>query len=144
LAALIGLNVAGQLMVGQKLAETRGVGLYSDAINRLAADLAALERKPFVYFPDWGLSLPVAFLTRGTVGMDSIEDFAAARHMLCSGRDVALAVINDDRRARIAAWQQRLHWEAPSIVEYRQGNGTVVFELATFRGQTGAVGCAAS
>jgi hypothetical protein len=141
---LVGLNVGGQVMMGQKLAETRGVGLFSDAINRLAADLNAVERKPFVYFPDWGLSMPVAFLTRGTVGMDSNEDFAAARRMLCSGRDVALALINDDRRARIAAWQQRLRWAAPAIVEYRQGNGTIVFELATFRGQTGATDCDAN
>ena len=144
LLALVGLNVGGQVMVGQQLAATRGVGLYSDAINRLAADLNALERKPFVYFPDWGLAMPVAFLTRGTVGMDSIEDYAAARRMLCSGRDVAVAVIDADRRARIAAWQQRLQWAAPTIVEYRQGNGTVVFELATFRGQNSAAACSAS
>jgi hypothetical protein len=144
LVALVGLNVAGQLIMGEKLAATRGVGLYSDAVNRLAADLNALDRKPFVYFPDWGLSMPVAFLTRGTVGGDSIEDFAAARRRLCSGQDVALAVIDGNHRARIVAWQQRLHWATPAIVEYRQGDGTVVFELATFRGQTGAASCTPS
>ena len=34
----------------------RAQELYSDAINRLAADLNGRERKPFVYFPDWGLN----------------------------------------------------------------------------------------
>ncbi len=143
LAVLVGLNVAGQLMVGQKLAATRGAGLYSDAINRLAADLNAQERKPFVYFPDWGLSMPTAFLTRGTIGMDSLEDFAAARGKLCKGQDVAVAVITGDRGARIAAWQRSLRWEAPATREYRQGDGNVVFELATFRGQADAARCAA-
>ena len=76
-AGLVALNLAGQRGEAQSLAATRGVGLYSDAINRLGSDLLAMERKPFVYFPDWGLSMPVAFLTRGTVGMDSVENFAA-------------------------------------------------------------------
>ena len=53
----------------ERLRETHGIALYSDAINRLGADLNALEVKPFVYFPDWGLSMPIAFLTGGTVAM---------------------------------------------------------------------------
>ena len=36
---------------GIRLHELRGVGLFSDAINRLGADLDARARKPFVYFP---------------------------------------------------------------------------------------------
>ncbi|HTQ00360.1 MAG TPA: hypothetical protein VMN56_13615 [Casimicrobiaceae bacterium] len=143
-AALIGLNVGGQIQEAQRLHETRGVGLYSDAISRLAADLDARTRKPFVYFPDWGLSMPVAFLTGGRVGMDSIENYAAARRMLCTGRDVAVAVVTGDRAARIAAWQAALRWEPPAVADYRQGDGTVAFALATFRGDPGGSDCAAT
>lgn len=144
MAVLATLNIGGQLHEAGHLRETRGIELYSDAINRLAADLNARERKPFVYFFDWGLSMPIAFLTRGTIGLNTLEDFAAARRMLCAGRDVAFAVITGDRRARVAAWQQRLQWDAPAITEYRQGDGKVVFELATFRGQADAAGCKAN
>ena len=140
-AGIIALNVVGQRDEARRLTETRGVGLYSDAVNRLGTDLAAMNPKPFVYFPDWGLSMPAAFLTGGTVGMAYVENLPEARLMLCSGRDVALAVITGDRAARIADWQRALHWSAPSISEYRQGDGKVVFELATFKGQRDTSDC---
>jgi len=141
-AALAALNVAGQVVEGRRLAETRGVGPFSDAINRLAADLHAMEPKPFVYFPDWGLSMPVAFLTRGTVGMDSAANIKTARRMLCDGRNVAFAVITGDRTARIEGWRGELRWSAPSVVAYAQADGKIVFELAMFKGQRDAPDCA--
>lgn len=141
-AALVGLNVGGQIKEAIRLHDLRGAGLYSDAINRLAADLDGRARKPFVYFPDWGLSMPVAFLTGGRIGMDSIENYAAASKMLCEGRDVAVAVITGDRAARIASWQGKLRWDAPAVVAYRQGDGAVVFEVATFGGNRDAPECA--
>jgi hypothetical protein len=138
---LIALNAGGQLKEGLRLHETRGVGLYSDAINKLADDLVSVPNKPFVYFPDWGLAMPVAFLTGGRVPMDSLERFDAARWRLCQGRDVAVAVITGDRAARIAKWQQSLRWDAPTVVPYRQANGAVVFELATFKANRDAPDC---
>ncbi len=89
---LIGFNVGGQVKEGVRLHQTRGVGLYSDAINRLAADLDAAPRKPFVYFPDWGLQMPVALLTGGRVGLDSVENLAGG---------AAEAVLGHRRRGRV-------------------------------------------
>jgi hypothetical protein len=142
-AALIAVNITGQLRESERLAQTRGVGLYSDAINRLGADLSAINPKPFVYFPDWGLWMPVAFLTRGTVGMDTAANLPAVRRMLCDGRDVAFAVINGDRADRIETWRRELRWSEPANFAYRQGDGRIVFELATFKWQRGAPACAA-
>jgi hypothetical protein len=142
-AALVALNVGGQVKESLRLQEVRGAGLYSDAINRLAADLLARERRPFAYFPDWGLSMPVAFLTGGRVGMDSLENHEAARRMLCANRDVVVAVVNEDRAARIDAWQRALNWDAPAVDAYRQADGKVVFLLATFRGRRDGPGCGA-
>jgi hypothetical protein len=136
----LGINVAGQVAEGRRLAETGGVGLMSDAINRLAADLNAEPRKPFMYFPDWGLSLPVVFLTRGTVGTDSIEDYRRARDMLCNGRDIGVALV-DDRAQRTQAWTHALRWDAPEIKAYRQRDGTIVFERLTYRGRAGDPRC---
>ena len=141
IAALVALNVGGQVKESLRLQEVRGAGLYSDAINRLAADLLARERRPFAYFPDWGLSMPVAFLTGGRIGMDSLENHEAARRMLCADRDVVVAVVNEDRAARIDAWQRTLNWDAPAVESYRQADGKVVFLLATFRGRRDGPGC---
>ena len=141
-AALATLNIAGQRVEARRLEETRGIGYFSDAINRLAADLFATEPKPFVYFPDWGLSMPVAFLTRGTIGMDSVANISTGRRMLCDGRDVAFAVVTGDRTARIEGWRSELRWSAPSVRAYAQADGKVVFEFATFKGQRDAPACA--
>ncbi len=140
-AVLVALNVGGQVREAQRLEAARGVGLYSDAINRLAADLLASDRRPFVYFPDWGLSMPVAFLTGGRVGMDSLPNYAAGRKMLCEGRDVAVALVTGDRGARAGEWQRGFAWDAPALTSYRQGDGNVVFTLATFRGSRDGPGC---
>jgi hypothetical protein len=141
-AALAALGAWGQAIEARRLAETKGVGLYSDAINRLADDLNARNRKPFVVFPDWGLSMPIAFLTRGTIGMDSVVDVPALRRTLCDGRDVAFAVVTGERAARIAAWQADLGWDAPAVTPYAQADGKVVFALATFGGRRDAPACA--
>jgi len=140
-AVLAALNICGQVTEARRLAETRGVGLFSDAINHLAEDLSALDAKPFVYFPDWGLAMPVAFLTGGTVGLDGVVDIPAARRMLCNGRDVAFAVISGDRAARIEAWRNELQWSAPLVSPYAQADGIVLFELAIFRGRRDAPAC---
>jgi hypothetical protein len=112
--AAAALNLVGQVAEARTLRRTGGVGLMSDAINHLADDLDAMPQKPFVFFPDWGLSLPIAFLTGGRVGMDASADFARARRLLCTGRDVDVALI-DDRDARREAWTRALGWDAPQV-----------------------------
>ncbi len=141
-AALAALNGAGQFVEAQRLAVVRGVGYFSDAVNRVAEDLAAMDSKPFVYFPDWGLSMPVALLTRGTVGIGTAVDLPEAHRQLCGGRDVAFAVIDGDRAERIESWRKELEWSAPVTTTYRQADGNAVFALATFRGARDGPGCA--
>ena len=100
------------------------------------------RRRPFAYFPDWGLFMPVAFLTGGRIGIDTVASFDAARRRLCQGGDIALVLITGDRVARLAEWQHKLRWDSPAVATpYRQGDGKVVFELATFRGQRDAPIC---
>jgi len=141
-AALAALNVGGQVKEALQLREVRGVGLYSDAINRLAADLAARPTKPYVYLPDWGLYMPVAFLTGGRIALDSMESYDAARRRLCEGRDVAVGLVTGDRAARVVQWQEKLRWDtAATVTPYRQSDGKVVFELATFAGRRDGPGC---
>jgi hypothetical protein len=141
LAALIALNAGGQVKEAARLHEVRGAGLYSDAINRLAADLDADPRKPVVYFPDWGLFMPVVFLTGGRVATDTMLDVAGARRTLCAGRDVAVALVTGDRAARAAEWRGKLAWDAPTLAPYAQADGKVIFEVARFTGRRDGPGC---
>jgi len=143
LVVLVGLNVAGQVTEAIRLHETRGVGLYSDAINRLAADLDAQRTKPWLLTPDWGLQMPMALLTGGRVAIDSTAGVADARKVLCTGTDVAIAFVGGDRAARIEEWRQALGWDAPAVTPYAQADGKVVFALATFAGRRNAPACAA-
>jgi hypothetical protein len=140
-AALLAINAAGQAAESRELLATRGVGHMSDAINRFAADIAEGARETWYFFPDWGLSLPVAFLTRGTVAMSAGDDPASARSMLCEGRDVAIALVDGDRAARRDNWTRRLGWTSPEVRSYRQASGAVVFDVDTYRGNRDAPGC---
>ena len=141
-ALLAAYGIQGHREEMAKLVATRGVGLYSDAVNRLATDLVATAPRPFVFFPDWGLALPFAFLTRAAVPSTSDGTPALGRRLLCQGRDVAVALIGGDRAARRDAWQAALGWDAPLVTRYRQADGGVVFELVTFKGRAGAPSCA--
>jgi hypothetical protein len=141
LALLVLVNIFGQVAEARRLRETRGVGLMSDAINRFATDLARATPKPFVYFPDWGLAMQVALITRGTVGMNVVEDFIQARAKLCAGRDVAVALIDGDRAARANRWQAELGWSAPTVTHYRQHDGTPLFDYVSFQGDASSDHC---
>ena len=142
LALLVALNVQGHRQEVARLVATRGAGLYSDAVNRLATDLLAQTRRPFVFFPDWGLALPFAFLTRASVPSTSDGTPELGRRLLCEGRDVAIALIDGDRALRRDEWQARLAWEAPVVRPYRQADGVTVFELVTFTGRVDSPSCA--
>lgn len=138
------LNIQGQAAEGRQLQATRGVGLMSDAINRFANDLNGMASKPFLFLADWGLAIPVAFLTRGTVGMETNEDFALGRKLICSGRDVAVALVNGDRPARIAQWRRELQGEERAVKAYNEAGGKAVFLLVTFSGEPTAAMCVRS
>jgi hypothetical protein len=133
--------VQGQLVERRELARVQGVGLFSNAIHRLAEDLNRLPRKPLVVFPDWGLALPVVFLTGGTVPTSTNSDPGFARKQLCNGTDVAVALINGNRHDRAVDWQAALGWDAPTVQSYRQATGEAVFDLVTFAGRADGPGC---
>ena len=94
LVALGAINVAGQVEVAQRLAATRGKGFLSDAIHRFAADLNAMPEKPFLWFPEPALALPLILLTRASIPMSDQLDDPEPRRLLCAGRDVAMVRID--------------------------------------------------
>jgi hypothetical protein len=141
MVALIATNIVGQQKEFALLERTGGTGLFSDAINTLAADLSRPVVKPLAYFPDWGLLFPVIILTGGNVPSSELVEPTQARKALCRGQDVAIAVIGADWSARIATWQQQFAWDEPRITIYRQRDGIPVFRVATFAGAKDAPPC---
>jgi hypothetical protein len=129
--ALAAINVAATHRELATLDRTGGVGLYSDAINRLAIELAALSPKPLVYFPDWGLSMPVILMTGGTVPASAILDPVDARRRLCAGQDVAIAIVGGDG-SRFASWTRDFQWAPPRVIPYAQRDGAVVAQLGVY------------
>ena len=146
LVTLAALNVAGQAHVAEKLAQTRGKGFLSDAIHRFADDLNAMPDKPFLWFPEPALALPLVMLTRAGVPMSDRIDDPEPRRRLCEGRDVLL--VRPERHfsePRAQEWLAKLAWDAPARREpYAQADGAVVFEVATLRGRRDGPGCAAT
>lgn len=140
-AVLATVNVAGDARELDALRRTGGVAYYSDAINHLGADLLAGDHHRLLVFPDWGLFMPTVFLTHATMEMAAHDDYALARRRLCEGKDVVVCLITGDRGARFRDWQQRLGWGTPDVVAYRQRDGRVAFEVATFAGKDAAVRC---
>jgi hypothetical protein len=130
-AALAAINVAATHRELATLDRTGGVGLYSDAIDHLAVELAALSPKPLVYFPDWGLSMPVILITGGTVPASAILDPVDARRRLCHGQDVAIAIVGGDG-SRFASWTREFQWTPPRVIPYAQRDGAVVAQLGVY------------
>ena len=144
--ALLGsVNVAGQLQTSERLAATHGRGFLSDAIHRFAADLNAMPEKPFLWFPDAVLALPVILLTNASVPLTDHMDDPEPRRTLCAGRDVAMVRIKDHpSEARAREWHANLGWDAPTIRPYAQADGTVVFDVLTYHGRRDGPACAAA
>lgn len=138
--ALVCVNLGGEVLESRTLARTHGVGLYSDAINRFAGDVAR-DPTTVVFMPDWGLMMPVAFLTAARVELTDNENLDLARTRLCQGRDVAVAIITGDRAARIYRWQRELAGLVPEIEDYRQADGNTVFQVARFRAAAATTAC---
>jgi hypothetical protein len=134
MVVLLALGLLGQAEVRAKLRETGGVGLLSDAIDRFAADARREHAQDVYIFPDWGLALPFAFLTGGDVAYAATQpDAKQARALLCQGRTLHIAVIKPERGSRIAEWTRELGWADPDVASYRQRDGVVVFDVATYR-----------
>ena len=137
LCALAAINLASTQRDFATLAKTGGVGLYSDAVNHLASGVAALPPATIVYFPDWGLALPVTLITGGRIATSAAVDVAEARRMLCSGRDVAIAIVGDDAR-RFSDWTRELQWQPPRVTTYAQRDGVAVAQLGVYAGASRA------
>lgn len=131
--ALCYYNLNAQLWSRSQLRQTGGVGLYTDAINRLTADINANHRSAIHFMPDWGLWMPAVFLTGGKVDIVADENDRHARWLLCNGRAARWVLINGDIVARTAAITARLNWTVPKTEVWTQRDGRRAFDVVTYQ-----------
>jgi hypothetical protein len=127
-------NAASRQEVFTRLEATGGVGLSSDAIVRYAQDSLREPQSIVRVFPDWGLFMPFEMITRGLrplVVADSPAD--SARSLLCSGRDVEVALITRSSDQRIDQWTEQIRWSMPTISHYNQRDGKSVLTVARWK-----------
>jgi len=127
-------SVQAQIGTRARLRETGGVGLFSDAIFRLAADAKREHARDFYVFPDWGAWMQFAFLTGAQIDLTTRTEPEKVRALLCAGRDVHVVPVGADREKLIDEWTRALDWSPPARVTYRQRNGVPVFDVATWPG----------
>jgi hypothetical protein len=126
LATLICLNLRDRGEVFQALQETRGVGMFSDAITRFAEDNISSARKTYYVFPDWGLTFPFILTTRGNGVVHPTFDVDTAMRELCAGKDMVIAYFPQDDDERQTTWVSLMNSGEPDVTIYRQRNGTEV------------------
>jgi|tagenome__1003787_1003787.scaffolds.fasta_scaffold20963205_2 hypothetical protein len=130
------LNTANLQIIVSELKLTGGVGWFSDAITRFGEE-AHVDRGTADYvLPDWGLFFPFVMLTRGEVGVATAFSVQSARHALCSGRSIVVAVTAQATAApatavsRVSAWTDELGWTPPSLRTYADRTGRTVVTSA--------------
>ena len=140
LAPLLALNLGQRAHALERLAQTGGVGLSSDAITRFARHMDAMRPRPVVFTPDWGVMMPLSLLTRGAFPV--IDGFLpeAARARLCGGDDIVVAAVVTEattatgaHEARVAAWGEAIGWGAPERQAFAQRGGEPVLVALTWR-----------
>lgn len=122
-AVLVCANLAAYQGMTQRLVQTGGVGLYSDAIVRFSEDMARDRRRPVVATADWGVFMPLAMISHGALPIIPEANIPQMRRNLCAGRDVVLSIILARGESRIAAWTEELGWGTPTRRPYDRRDG---------------------
>ena len=124
-------NALDQQAVLQALRQSGGVGLASDALTRFAQD--SLRDDPSIthaFFPDWGIFMSFVMITHGQIPTTTTFSPDDARRALCNRHDVLLALVAGQAPERLPAWIHAIDRGQPSVVTYRQRDGTPVLIAA--------------
>ena len=111
------------------LDRTGGAGLSSDSYERFVTDIMHDPRPVHVFFPDWGLFMPFAMITRGSVPFTPEFLPEAARGVLCDGRDVIVALVAGKNPDRIPLWIDQVGAGPPARGRYFQRDGVPALDI---------------
>jgi hypothetical protein len=122
-------NASDRQAVFLQLETTGGVGLSSDAIDRFVHDALQEKDATRFFFPDWGVFMQFAMLTRGTIPYTTSFSTEAAHAVLCAGQDAEVVTVAGQSDDRLKRWSTAMGWPYETSI-FRQRDGTPVL-LAT-------------
>ena len=114
----------------ERLRETGGVGLSTNALSNLAIDARQDPNKSIYIFPDWGFFMPFAFQTQNRVEYSLDSSLANIERLLLEGRVAKVAFWNleslNSYKEVLNSSQLDLNFK---VVEYFRNDGVVAFHL---------------
>jgi hypothetical protein len=136
LAVLVSATLIGSLSVQQgnflfeRLRETGGVGLSTNALTNLAFDARQDPDRSIYIFPDWGFFMPFAFQTQNLVEYSLDPSLNNIERILREGRVVKVAYwseesLNDFRDVLLTS-KLDLKFK---VVQYFRSDGVPAFYL---------------
>jgi 4-amino-4-deoxy-L-arabinose transferase-like glycosyltransferase len=126
-------NAADRQAVFVQLRITGGVGLSSDAIDRFAEDSLRETTPVYAFFPDWGVFMPFAMLTHGSIPYTTVFTQARARERLCTGQDAEVVTVVGQPENRVPERIATVGWPRPEVTQYDQRDGTPVLHVVRWR-----------
>lgn len=115
----------------ERLEHTGGVGRFSDALNRLAADATRADRPALWVFPEWGFYMPFALLTNNRVPYAKELSLSTLRAQCQQGRQIKLAYWagNEEAAARYRTALDEAHCQLQAEQAYEQRDGKPAFRV---------------
>ncbi|MBO9663261.1 hypothetical protein [Dokdonella sp.] len=105
-----------------------GAQLYSDAIDRFAADMQQNDPDATVYLPDWGFVMPIMFMTRARLAQFEWVDPMRMRRELCEGKPQVVVFSRTGNGEKFHFIADLAGREPGPITTWTQRDGTPVFE----------------
>ncbi len=138
---LMFVNAVDAQATFQRLRATGGVGLTSSALTQLAEDAVRTTAASRFFFPDWGVFMSFAMITRGSIPYSTDFTPAYAKATLCLGQDAVVVVTGDAPTTRISEWTAAVAGEAPVLTGYTQRDGVLVLTSARWKAGPGRGTC---
>ena len=114
----------------ERLRETGGVGLSTNALSNLAIDARQDPSESIYIFPDWGFFMPFAFQTQNLVEYSLDSSLYNIERLLLEGRLAKVDFWNPESlntyKEVLNASQLDLNFK---VVEYFRNDGVAAFHL---------------
>lgn len=130
LVGVVTINFFALYNFYNKLEETGGVGLYSDAITTFSQQASATPSGNYYFFPEWGVFMPFAFLTGGKIPYSLDVGDPKLLEALCKNKYVIIVLPGADRRSAMLSYSAKLHGNLGKITIYTQRDGKNGLETA--------------
>ena len=131
-AIVVVSNVDGERDFQDRLAATGGVELYSDAIDRFAWDVDRTAPGAGLHVPEWGLAMPLSYLSDTAFPVRMALDLVALRAEACGGKPQVVAFLGEGKEGTFDAVAAVTGQRLEDVRTWRQRDGKPVFQAARY------------